>query len=148
MSPAPASVAPPATEPAPTPEQARLLRFTELAREKRDLEAREKVVKREMGELEKQILDDFEAGRVQNTRVNGMTVFLHRQLWAGAKDGDRARLVAALKAAGLEEYVSETFNSQSLSAWVREQDATGSELPPEVQDAINVSEVFSVRTRL
>lgn len=131
----------------PTPEQQRALRFTEIEHERRTLEDRLKVLKKEKAKLEPQILADFEAGKVQNSRVNGLLIYLHRQLWASAKDGDRARACAALKAAGLGDYVEEGFNSSSLSAWVREQDATGQELPKELQETLNVSEVFSVRTR-
>lgn len=131
----------------------KLARFAELSARKRELQEELKQTNTELGVLEEQLLPQFENAGVQNMRINGMTVFIHRQIWAGAEDGDTERAVDALKAAGLTDYVAEKFNTNSLSAWVREQVAVADTedlydaLPPEFRGSISVAERFQLRAR-
>lgn len=53
-------------------------------------------------------------------KCDGASVYTRDQLWASAKDGDHAALVEVLKTLGLRDYLPKTVNSQSLSAYVRE----------------------------
>ena len=132
-----------------------LARYVELDARKRELKDEQKQLNAEMRELGDKILRDFEREGIQNLNINGVTLYVHRQLWAGAA-GDKQQACEALKRAGLLDYVTENFNTQSLSAWVREQVALADDddledvydaLPPEFRDAINVSERFELRAR-
>ena len=132
----------------------KLRRYVELDSRKRELKDELKTTNEEMRKLGEQLLNEFEHSGIQNINVDGVTIYIHRQLWAGAKDKPAA--IQALKKAGLVDYVAETFNTQSLSAWVREQVALAEDddmediydaLPPEFRDAINVSERFELRAR-
>lgn len=136
----------------------KLARFVEIEKEIRDLKARLDTLTNERSELEEVLLRQFEESGVNSMRINGMTVYPMRQLWAGARDGDYERACQALRDAGLSDYVHERFNVQSLSAYVREQAKTllGPEagpdeiigvLPEPLRDAISVTEKFSLRTR-
>lgn len=125
----------------------KLKEYVELDARKRRLNDELSDVKERLAKLESDLLTTFEEIGMQNTRIDGTTVYVHRQLWANAKDGDRHRAVAALKRSGLTEMVTETFNTNTLSAYVRELDAVGEDLPPDLEDAISVSEKFSLRTR-
>lgn len=127
--------------------QDRLRLFVYHSNQKRLLEAKLKEVKAEADALEAKLLKDFEDSGTDKVRVDGVTVYLHRQLWAGAVDGDKEAACAAIKAAGFAEYVSESFNAQSFSALVREWDKQGEPMPPEFEGKIKVSEVFQIRTR-
>lgn len=133
-----------------------LARYVELEQRKRDLKNDLKDVNSEIEALEEKLLPQFEAAGVQNMRINGMTVYIHRQLWAGAPEGNREAVIGALRASGLEDYVVENFNTQSLSAWVREQVAMSDDdeledvydaLPESFRGNVNISERFELRSR-
>lgn len=97
----------------------KLHEYVALKREKAQLEARLRVVNGEMADLEQMLLDQFADDGVSSVKTeDGATVFVHSQLWAGAKEDEREELVAALRANGLEDYT--TINHQSFSSLVRE----------------------------
>lgn len=105
-------------------------------------------VKEEIAQLQDKLLKDFEREGVANLTVDGRTVYLHRQLWARARpEVERHEITSALKRAGLGQFVSESFNMQTLSAWVRELEAAEEALPPELSDVLTTSEVWSLRVR-
>ena len=75
-------------------------------------------------------------GFMVKTKPNGKplfkTVYVKTQIWAGYKDEDetgngKQLLMEAMKASGLNGLVSETFNVQTLSGYVRS-------LNPDVKD--------------
>ena len=118
------------------------------------LEAKTKDLKAAKAKLESQILERFSETGISSVKMNGITVFLHRQLWAGVDRGEdesskdaMKRAVAALKAAGYDDLVNEQFSSQSVSAIIREMDQNEEELPKEFEGAIKVAEKFSARVR-
>ena len=76
-----------------------------------------------------------------------MTIYLHRQKWAKAKEGDREAVVAALKEEGLTEFLSENYNTSTLSAFVREADRDGEELPERLTETLDIDIVTSIRGR-
>jgi len=123
------------------------LRYVELRRERDEVSAQLDRIKDEMRTLEDEIKLDFERTGMESCRVNGMTIYINRQLWASAKDGDHDRLCAALAGAGFGDMIKTSVNTQSLSALVREHDAAGDDLPGALKEAVEVAEVFSVRTR-
>lgn len=136
--------------------QDKLARFVELAKEKKSLDSSIKEIDRELKPLEAELIEHFTEMGQQSAKVNGVTVYLHRQLWAGpAKldngESDYETTVTALLDAGLGDMVQTRFNTNTLSAWVREQECnegTGEPVLPEaLQGKITVSNVISLRTR-
>ena len=123
-----------------------LNRIVEIDKERRSLGERDKELADERSRLEQQLLDDFQQNGIQSIRANGATVYLERKLWA-RPNAPRDKVAAALRDAGLDEYVKEDFNTNSISAYARELDETGEELPPELQEVLTVNEVFKVKTR-
>ncbi len=98
----------------------------------------------------------------EKSTVDEATVFLFRQIWASPVGGDHDRLTAVLDALGLDEYKPSTVNTQSLSAYVREEikkapvfDDDGNlltleqrarrVLPQALVDALNITEKRDVR---
>ena len=77
---------------------------------------------------------------------NKSTVYVHNQIWAKAARGKEDGC-AALRAAGMDEFVSEGFNTSTLSAFIREELRDGNELPPEIKEAFDITEVTSLRAR-
>jgi hypothetical protein len=97
-----------------------LREFVALEKKKAELNREIKQTQKALDALDtlltQQLLDDG----VQSVNVDGRTVYLRRDLYASALDGDRAAVVQALKDSGLSQYVSEQYNTNSLSAYVRE----------------------------
>jgi len=124
-----------------------LKRFVALEERRRKLEAEIDTVKAEAAELEELLLPQFEQSGMERVAIDGRTVYVERKLWAKAKDGDKASVCKALKRCRLGDYVEETFNTNSLSAYVRELDREGRPLPPSLREVLEVSEVFKLRTR-
>lgn len=127
---------------------AELLRnYTTLDRRRRELKAELAEVEDQVRQLQETLLNEFEQAGMSSIRQDGTTVYVHRQLWCNPKDGDYLRACRALRDAGLGDMVTERFNLNSVSAWVREQEKEGAEIPEVLQDALNINEVFSLRTR-
>ena len=135
----------------------KLQRFVELEKQKKETENQLDSIKDELAALDADLQQEFIEAGIQSIRCNGRTVYIHRQFWAGMVDGDRPRAMAALRAAGLNDYVFETFNTQSLSAYVRERIKSGEEeqdtddvyilLPESFRGNINVTEKINIRSR-
>ncbi len=124
-----------------------LRRFVALEERRRQLEAEIETVKAQTSELEQALLPQFEQSGMERVSIDGRTVYIERKLWAKAKDGDKPAVCKALKRCRLGDYVEETFNTNSLSAYVRELDREGRPLPPSLATVLDVSEVFKLRTR-
>lgn len=124
-------------------------RLIEIDTQKRALEDQLKDLNAERSALEAELLDQWAEEGVQHVRQNGMTVYLHRQLWASVKPEERPRAVQAFEAAGLEDMLS--VNTQTLSAWwreradVEEQEEGG--IPETIKELVNVEERYAIRTR-
>jgi len=124
-----------------------LKRFVALEQRRRQLEAEVDQIKAEAAELEQRLLPQFEQSGMERVLIDGLTVYIERKLWAKARDGDKPAVCSALKRCNLGDYVEETFNTNSLSAYVRELDREGRHLPPTLASVLDVSEVFKLRTR-
>mgnify|MGYP003433410470 FL=1 len=99
------------------------------------------------GKMEKDALDWMVANGMQSAKVDGMTLYVNRQLWAHPVDGDYPSACEALRQAHLGDLVQERFNVQTLSSWVRERDKDGEPLPAAFAGRIEVAEVFRLGAR-
>jgi len=124
-----------------------LKRFVALEEQRHQLEAEIDTIKAEAAELEGRLLPQFEQSGTERIAIDGRTVYVERKLWAKAKDGDKPSVCKALKRCRLGDYVEETFNTNSLSAYVRELDREGKQLSPALAMVLDISEVFKLRTR-
>ena len=131
----------------------RLKQYIELTDLKRRLEAQLKDTKSRMAELEPHIVEQFQEDGTQSVNMDGFTVYLNRQLFASAADGDKDAMIQAMKGCGDESWsflVRDSVNSQSLSARIRECDLDENGmpmLPDSLQDVIKVAEVFRLGAR-
>lgn len=134
--------------------------YAELTLEKRRLEAEANELSKQCAELEEQLLEQFSEDGVQNLKLDGIgTLYISSKLWAGAAKvedeqgneiSDKQVTCDALKAAGLGVFVSEGFNVQTLSAWLREQptDELGDPiLPEELVGKMSVTRRFNLGVR-
>lgn len=125
-----------------------LKEFVELETERRELKDRLKKVKAKQSKLEEELLEKFQESGVQSLNIDGLTVYLRRQLWAYPPSENKEEFYQILKDTGYGDFVRETVNTHSLSALFREaEDNEFSEIPTEIREKVNLSEKFSVRTR-
>lgn len=153
-----------------------LRRFAELSKRKSKLDGDLEETKKEMAKLEEMILKDFENNSIDNMKVDGMTIYHHSQVWASAKDKDTDTACKVLKEfEQTSSFVKENFNTQTVSAWVRERlkaveaaekaayaalekgdqaayemhmrEREIQDIPEEIKDVLKISEVPSIRAR-
>jgi hypothetical protein len=153
-------------------------RFVRLDKQRRDFDAKLKDCKRQIEELEPTVREQITRAGLDRVTIDGLTIFIKRDLWVKVPEGMREAACIALQAAGLGQYVAENFNSQSVSAYLREVEslmpdgqqfescdtlaaleAKWAELPEEgrpvlpeavqgLKESLGVSETFKVQTRL
>ncbi len=93
--------------------------FVSLENQKRELDARLKELKQELDGLEEVLVPQFIEDGVQRMTVDGRTVAITQDVYASPAIC-REDVVEALKQAELGQYVGENYNSNSLTAFVRE----------------------------
>jgi hypothetical protein len=124
-----------------------LKRFVALEARRKELEQEIDTIKAEAAELEQSLMPEFEQEGVDRISVDGRTVYVERKLWAKAKNGDKQAVCTALKRARLGDFVQLSYNSNSLSGFIRELDREGRAMSPGLAKVLEVSEVFKLRTR-
>jgi hypothetical protein len=118
-----------------------------LKKRKREISAENREIGKRLEVLVPRLLDQYEAAQTKSVRTNEGLVYLTRKGWARIirddpdrkeiTDEERQRALDALRRAGLERYLKEDYNTQSLSAYLRELIENGEELPPELKGAIS-----------
>jgi len=100
-----------------------LREFVSLENRKRDLDAELKAANQRLDELEDLIIPQFIEAGVPSIAVtvdgNTRTLSINPDVYASPLNG-RTEVAAALKASQLGQYVAENYNSNSLTAYVRE----------------------------
>lgn len=125
--------------------------FGSMIARKREIEDELRAVKSEIAALEPLLLEEMRNNQMERLSVNtgsgSVTLYTHKMLVAKPKDGDRLQVVETLKSNGLADLVSENYNSNTLSAYVREHLANGEMLPAPLAEVIETEEIVSVRGR-
>lgn len=129
--------------------------YLEKYLKQKELEEKLDAAKEATKAAEERLVKIFEQEGMSSIKVQApdgttRTLFIKRQLWAKLNPGfESIDAVAALKAAGLgEEYVKESYNSQSISSFFREREKSGEEaVPDELRGVFQTSEVFSIGVR-
>lgn len=96
--------------------------------------------KQRLAEMMEELVEQFAMAGLVSIFLNGRAGSMRPQLYA-AKAHDAVTtemIIAALRASGLDHLISEHFNWNSLSSYVREKDAAGEELPPALAEVIQV----------
>lgn len=122
-----------------------LLRYAELDEKKKLVEVELDKIKASMNEVEHMLIDDLIMSGINSLKLStGRTIYIHNQIWA--KISDRKEAINALKEAGMTEYIEENFNTNSISAYVRETIKNGDELPDSFEGIISSNPKRSLRT--
>lgn len=113
---------------------------------KRCEDALEKAKKRR-AEAEERALKECERHGVSKLKIDGTTVFLKRSVRASIKGGHRDDAVLAFEQEGLGSLVTHTLNAQTISAYVREREREGEEVPAAIAAHLNVAELYTLSAR-
>lgn len=123
-----------------------------LDEQKRALDAELDDVKAQLALAEERALTAIENGRAdgvnfEGVKVNGRSIYISTDFWPKAVDNNKPALCAALKAEGLEQYVKEDFNTQSLRGYTNECIRNYRALLP-VEERVNLNPVDALPQRL
>ena len=147
----------PGEEPEPEPMtevtlQSLVNRMIELQRKKRERKDEEDRDNAEIKRIEPVISQQFAARQIQQQKnTDGVTVFLQREIWASLvkdEDGSLDNAHEALRSNELEWLVQDNVNALKLSAWVREKDKQGEEIPENLLPFLKISKPYKVKVRL
>ncbi len=110
--------------------------------------------KKTCDELSAVALDRMIESGTQSVNTHGVTLYIHRQMWANPVDGDKTRACAALVEAGLGEFVKPSYNRNTVSAFYRELARDNDWDKPDdllvecLKGALTLTDVYQVRSRL
>jgi hypothetical protein len=126
-------------------------KYAALLERKRQLDDDTRMLRAEIAQLEPMVMEELTNNGMTNLQVatpdGHVTLYTSSMLVARPKNGNRARVIAALKDANMGDLVAENYNSNTLSAFVRETLANEGELPTGLTDALEFDELTSVRGR-
>ena len=127
-------------------------RNIELRRDNRDLKEKTDRNSAEIAQLDKVIIEQFAARRLQQQKMQtGETRYVQKSVYASLvrdEDGEHDGAHKALRDNGLEWLVQDNVNSTSLSAWVREQRRQESEIPEGLLPFLNIAEIYRLKVRM
>lgn len=123
-------------------------RLRSLKDEKAEVEKRLKEINGEIDETDFRLSELMAETETQNFTRAGMMFCLTSKTRASAAAGRKEELFAALRDGGFGDFVYETVNANSLSAFVKEQiEENGDTLPEWLDGLVNVFEKTSVSLR-
>ena len=116
---------------------------------KRELDAETKANNAVIEDLDRQLSEAMAEQEVDRFSRNGNLFYLNSRLYASAKAGEKESMIAALKANGYGDLVTETVNANTLASFAKERMAeseTG-ELPDWLDAVVSTFEKISVGVR-
>ena len=116
---------------------------------KRELDAETKANNAVIEDLDRQLSEAMAEQEVDRFSRNGNLFYLNSRLYASAKAGEKETMIAALKANGYGDLVTETVNANTLASFAKERMAeseTG-ELPDWLDAVVSTFEKISVGVR-
>jgi hypothetical protein len=102
-------------------EYAAFERYAQLIFRKEELKSELKQIEATMGTLGPALLSYLGQGGFESVTVAGYKFFPRREPWVYPKEGmEREDVIGALKASGMEQFVTEQYSTQSLTKYVRD----------------------------
>jgi hypothetical protein len=126
----------------------RLKEFVALEKRRRVLEAELAVVKKQAGDLEPVLREQFAVSGVQNMKMDGLTVSVRRSVYPKYREGfGRSDVIEALRLDGLADLLKEDYSTSTFTALVRDIESSGGPLPENLARVVEVSEQYELRTQ-
>ena len=96
-------------------------RLKALQEQKKESEAKLKVLGAEIDALDTELSDAMADAELERFSRNGHTFYLKSRLFASPSAGRKDEMISALRANGYSSLVVESVNAQTLSSFVKEQ---------------------------
>jgi hypothetical protein len=129
----------------------RLKKFAGLTAQKRNAKKVLESLDAEITQLQEEILDEMCREGISQARVDTddgrFTLYPTKQLWAKAHEGNYDLACKFLKKIGLGDLVEKRFNTNRLSAVIREWDAQETPLPKGIEKYIDIAETYKIGVR-
>jgi len=126
----------------------RIREYIRLRRLQKEREAEAETIKDQADQIEQQLLEEFAVAGVQNMSVDGTTVYLQRQVWAQVDQAyTKEEVIDRLRQSSLDHFVRESYNTNTLSSWLRDLEREDEPLPPALDGVIRPFEKYQLRTR-
>ena len=126
----------------------KLKAYVGLEKRRRVLEAELAVVKKQAGDLEPSLREQFAVSGVQNMKMDGLTVSIRKSVYPKYREGcGRGDVIEALKLDGLADLLKEDYSTSTFTALVRDIESSGGPLPENLARVIEVSEQYELRTQ-
>lgn len=124
-------------------------KLTKLKDEKNRLEADLKIVKKQIDEQEKILIELMVEQELQNFKgTNGITYSLKTAVIPNVLAENKPALIEALKENGYETLVKEEVNAQTFKSFIKEQGwETDEQLPVYLQGIVSLYEKTTIGTR-
>jgi hypothetical protein len=122
--------------------------YAALAVEIRDEEEAIKEKKRKLSQLEEVVYRKMQDDDIQSVKTGAGTVYRSSRWWAKKDDGVSSEDVyLALIDSGLADLANRTYNTNSLSAYLRELKESGESIPAPLSQVIKLEEQVGVNVR-
>jgi len=130
-------------------------RFARYSHAKRKLEAKAKEIGKKLTKWQEPLMNEMLNDEIDKISLKGGdTIRIDEKIWAKILvldefgNTDKEKIVAALREANLDYLVTkETFNHNSLAAYLRELDQSEKSLPESLKDVIKPNPVFKLITK-
>lgn len=117
----------------------RLQKFIALEKRKIELNTELKKIAEDQARIGEGIMEDFITVGIDNIKMNGRTVYIKKDIYAQIKGGKSAA-IDVLKKAGMNDLVTEGYNTSTVNAFVRECIKGDEALPEEFGNVITAGE--------
>ena len=113
---------------------------------KRELEAELKNAKKTIDDIKEVVLAKFQQDGTRSIRRDDATVFLQQKFTVKPRIS-KEHITEALIASGYDDLVSTSYNYMRLCSFIKEMDEKDELLPPELIDAVEAKETYTVVVR-
>ena len=122
----------------------KLMKYARLYRARKKLKAKYEKLGKELEAMEGPLLTHMADEQTDKINlVGGYVVYTDTKIWPRLL-ASREEVIKALKECGHGDIVAESYNTNTLAAWLRELDMEEKELPEELQDFIEPNRVTSL----
>ena len=122
--------------------------YAKMENQKAELKDALTAVEAKLDELRPGVLAYFESHSIDKITSAGRTLYLRTEVWAGRPEGVTAQdLGRVLVDLGLDDFHEDAPKMQALSAWLRELDRDGKEMPEGLRGVLVANTVHKIGSR-
>lgn len=118
-----------------------LKEFTDLEKERRQLEAKLKACKQQIATLSPVLMEEMAMAGIQSVKAHGMTVFTRQDFYCSKKavvaGATTEKVCEVLRSLGYNNLVSETYSAATLKSIVKEMIDNAEQIPEQLKSLIN-----------